>query len=44
MMAELVFETYRQAALSTYDKIIEKANDLTIFPKRRWLVPDKKMA
>jgi len=34
----------RQAALRMHDKIIEKANDLTIFPKRGRLVPDKKMA
>jgi len=33
----------RQAALRMHDKIIEKANDLTIFPKRGRLVPDKKM-
>ena len=34
----------RQAALRMHDKIIEKANDLTTFPKRGRLVPDKKMA
>jgi len=34
----------RQAALRMHDKIIEKANDLSIFPKRGRLVPDKKMA
>jgi toxin ParE1/3/4 len=33
----------RQAALRMHDKIIEKAYDLTIFPKRGRLVPDKKM-
>ena len=33
-----------QAALRMHDKIIEKANDLTVFPKRGRLVPDKKMA
>ena len=33
----------RQAALNMHDKIIEKANDLTTFPKRGRLVPDKKM-
>ena len=33
-----------QAALHMHDKIIEKANDLTIFPKRGRLVPDKKMS
>ena len=32
------------AALHMHDKIIEKANDLTVFPKRGRLVPDKKMA
>lgn len=34
----------RTAALRMHDKIIEKANDLTIFPKRGRLVPDKKMS
>ena len=34
----------RQAALRMHEKIIEKANDLTIFPRRGRLVPDKKMA
>jgi len=34
----------RQSALRMYDKIIEKANDLTTFPKRGRLVPDKKIA
>jgi len=34
----------RTAALRMHDKIIEKANGLTIFPKRGRLVPDKKMA
>ena len=33
-----------QAALHMHDKIIEKANDLAIFPKRGRLVPDIKMA
>ena len=33
-----------QAALRMHDKIIEKANDLVIFPKRGRLVPNKKMA
>ena len=32
------------AALRMHDKIIEKANDLTTFPKRGPLVPDKKMS
>jgi len=34
----------RSAALRMHEKIIEKANDLTIFPKRGRLVPDKKMS
>jgi toxin ParE1/3/4 len=34
----------RATALRMHDKIIEKANDLTIFPKRGRLVPDRKMA
>ena len=34
----------RQAALRMHDKIVETANDLTVFPKRGRLVPDKKMA
>ena len=34
----------RQAALRMHDKIVEKANDLTIFPKRGRLVPDRKMS
>ena len=34
----------RQAALRMHDKIIEKVNDLTVFPKRGRLVPDKKIA
>jgi len=34
----------RQAALRMHDKIIEKANDLSVFPKCGRLVPDKKMA
>jgi addiction module RelE/StbE family toxin len=33
-----------QAALRMRDKIIEKANDLSVFPKRGRLVPDRKMA
>ena len=32
------------AALSMHDKIIEKANDLSLFPKRGRLVPNKKMS
>jgi len=34
----------RKAALRMHDKIIEKANDLEVFPKRGRLVPDKKMS
>ena len=34
----------RTAALRMHDTIIEKANDLTVFPKRGRLVPDKKMS
>jgi len=34
----------RTAALRMHDKIIEKTNDLIIFPKRGRLVPDRKMA
>jgi len=34
----------RQTALRMHDKIIEKANDLSVFPKRGRLVPDEKMA
>ena len=34
----------RAAALRMHDKIIEKANDLAVFPKRGRLVPDKKMS
>ena len=33
-----------QAALRMHDKIIEKAKDLSAFPKRGLLVPDRKMA
>ena len=32
------------AALRMHDKIIDKANDLKVFPKRGRLVPDKKMS
>jgi len=31
-------------ALRMHDKIIEKANDLTVFPKRGRLIPDRKIA
>ena len=34
----------RQSAFRMHDNIVEKSNDLTIFPKRGRLVPDKKMA
>ena len=34
----------RRTALRMHDKIIERANDLTIFPKRGRLVPDRKTA
>ena len=34
----------RKAALAMHDKIIEKAKDLAIFPKRGRLVPDKRMS
>ena len=32
------------AALKMHDEIISKTNDLSVFPKRGRLVPDKKMA
>jgi len=32
------------AALRMHDKIIEKASDLAVFPKRGRLIPDKKMS
>lgn len=34
----------KSAALKMHDLIIEKANDLSTFPKRGRLVPDKKIA
>jgi toxin ParE1/3/4 len=34
----------RKAALHMHDKIIERANDLSTFPKRGRLVQDKKLA
>jgi addiction module RelE/StbE family toxin len=34
----------RKAALRMHDKILEKANDLEVFPKRGRLIPDKKMS
>ena len=39
-----IAQNSRQAAMRIHDRIIEKANDLTIFPKRGRLVPDKKMS
>ena len=33
-----------QSALRMHDKIVEKAEGLSVFPKRGRLVPDKKMA
>ena len=39
-----IAQNSRQAALRMHDKIIEKANDLSAFPKRGRLVPDRKMA
>jgi len=39
-----IAQNNRAAALRMHDKIIQKANDLTIFPKRGRLVPDKKMS
>ena len=33
----------RKAALRMHDEIINKANDLTVFPKRGRLIPDLKM-
>ena len=34
----------RKAALRMHDRIIEKANDLAIFPKRGRLIPDRKIS
>ncbi|MCL2409944.1 MAG: type II toxin-antitoxin system RelE/ParE family toxin [Oscillospiraceae bacterium] len=34
----------REAAMRMHDKIIEKANDLAVFPKRGRPVPDNKMS
>jgi len=34
----------RSAALRMHDKIIERTNDLAIFPKRGRIIPDKKMS
>ena len=34
----------RTAALRMHDRIVDKANDLSVFPKRGRPVPDKKMS
>ncbi|MCL2171463.1 MAG: type II toxin-antitoxin system RelE/ParE family toxin [Defluviitaleaceae bacterium] len=39
-----IAQSSRQAALRMHDRIINRANDLAVFPKRGRLVPDKKMA
>ena len=39
-----IAKSSRAAAFRMHDKIIEKANDLSIFPKRGRPVPDKKMS
>ena len=39
-----IAQSNRKAALHMHENIIEKANDLSIFPKRGRLVPDKKMS
>jgi len=39
-----IAQNSRAAALRMHDRIIEKANDLSVFPKRGRLVPEKKMA
>ena len=39
-----ISQNNRAAALRMHDKIILRANDLTLFPKRGRLVPDKKMS
>ncbi|MCL2020100.1 MAG: type II toxin-antitoxin system RelE/ParE family toxin [Oscillospiraceae bacterium] len=38
-----IAQNSKASALRMHDKIILKANDLTTFPKRGRLVPDKKM-
>ena len=38
-----IAQSSHAAALRMHDRIIEKANDLSIFPKRGRPVPDKKM-
>ena len=38
-----VAQSSRTAAIRLHDKFIEKANDLSVFPKRGRPVPDKKM-
>ena len=39
-----IAQNSRQAAFRMHDKIIDKANDLAVFPKRGRLIPDSKMA
>ena len=46
-LEEIILHTAQSsctAAIRLHDKIMEKANDLSIFPKRGRTVPDKKMA
>ena len=39
-----IVQDSRKSALRMHDRIIEKVNDLTTFPKRGRLIPDKKMS
>ena len=39
-----IAQNSRSAAIKMHDRIIEKANDLSVFPKRGRPVPDKKMS
>ena len=39
-----IAQNSRQAALRMHDKIIDKANDLKVFPKRGRIISDSKMA
>ena len=39
-----IAQNSHSAALRMHDRIIDKANDLSIFPKRGRLVPDKRMS
>ena len=39
-----IAQNSRAAALRMHDRNIEKVNDLSVFPKRGRLVPEKKMA